>query len=129
MQAKEIIQFLDLTSLNEQDNEESITKFLQKTSTSFGKVAAICIYPQFIPLAKKNLQKENFPLATVINFPKGDKQIEVVLHQAEVALENGADEIDVVINYKDYLLPKKNLPILFILCNNSKKFVEKKYLK
>ena len=108
MQPKELIQFLDLTSLNEQDSEKNITDFLQKASTVFGKVAAVCIYPQFVSLAKKILQKDKISLATVINFPQGNKQIEAVLTRAEVALKNGADEIDVVINYKDYLLQKKS---------------------
>ena len=103
MNPQEIISFLDYTSLGENDNQQSITDFLQAIDTKYGKIAAVCIYPQFISLAKKILTPKNIPVATVVNFPTASDSINKVLNQTKIALENGADEIDVVCYWQNYL--------------------------
>ena len=50
---KKAISLLDLTSLNENDNDEIITKLCNKATGDFGKVAAVCVWSKFIPLCKK----------------------------------------------------------------------------
>jgi len=63
-------------------------------------VYAICIPPEFVSTAKGFLQDENVKIVTVISFPKGtDKTIQKV-READKALAEGADEIDMVMNYK-----------------------------
>jgi deoxyribose-phosphate aldolase len=104
MKPQEIIPFLDYTSLGDEDNEQSIRLFLEKASTKYGSVAAVCIYPKFIDLAKKILQDKNIPVATVVNFPKGNLTLDEVLEQTKEALQAGADEIDLVCRYQDYIL-------------------------
>ena len=98
-----LLQCLDLTSLNEDDNEEKIKKLCQKAQTPYGNVASVCVYPQFVPLAKECLQNTGIKVATVINFPLADKTLENTLMEASDALLKGADEIDAVFPYKEFI--------------------------
>ena len=68
-------------------------------------MAAVCVYPEFISAAKEGAGKtrESLRVATVVNFPSGDEDPESVKAATQSALEGGADEIDLVICYKDYL--------------------------
>lgn len=52
--AKILIGCLDLTSLGDHDTEYRIEDLCAKADTPYGHVAAVCIWPQFIPLAKRN---------------------------------------------------------------------------
>ncbi|AJC48224.1 deoxyribose-phosphate aldolase [Allofrancisella guangzhouensis] len=99
---QKIVSLIDLTQLGEDDTEQQIINLCLKAKNSFGTVAAICIYKQFIPLVKKQLGKD-FRVATVVNFPQGSFPIEEVLAETKEALALGADEIDLVIDYKEYL--------------------------
>ena len=61
---------------------------------------AVCIYPQFIPLAREFLMNTNIAVATVVNFPKGQDSLTDVLADLYLAQRAGANEIDVVLNYQ-----------------------------
>ena len=106
--AKDIIPFLDFTSLNDSDSKQSICEFLAKVTSANVAIAAVCVYPKFVALAKKILQGKNIFVATVVNFPNGNNDLQSVLAQTTYALQEGADEIDLVCNYKDYLSQKKS---------------------
>ena len=67
--AKLLINLLDLTSLNEDDNNARIEKFCQRAITPYGNVAAVCVYPRFVPTARDALKGSGVKLATVVNFP------------------------------------------------------------
>ncbi|WP_119343321.1 deoxyribose-phosphate aldolase [Facilibium subflavum] len=97
-----IVSLMDLTSLNDTDTNQTITTLIDKVKTPFGPVAAICVYPQFIAYARQHLSKD-IKLATVVNFPFADHTHEEVLMQTRQAINDGADEIDLVIPYQDYL--------------------------
>jgi len=99
---EKIVSLMDLTQLGDNDTDADIIKLCEKARNLLGEVAAICVYKQFVPLVKKQLG-ERFKVATVINFPNGDTAIEDVLAETQDALNLGADEIDLVIDYKDYL--------------------------
>lgn len=101
--ALRILPLIDLTSLNDDDNVEVIKDLCQKAITPYGKVAAVCVYPSFVKLAKDCLHKTHLKIATVCNFPTGEQKIKTVLQETQRAIANGADEIDLVIPYKDYL--------------------------
>lgn len=60
--------------------------------------AAVCVPPLFVKLAKKNLINSNVKVATVIGFPFGYSAIEAKVAEVLLALVDGADELDVVIN-------------------------------
>ena len=100
--AKILIASLDLTSLNTADTEETISALCQKAVTPYGNTAAVCIYPQFIPLVK-NLIPAQTKVATVINFPAGLADLNLLEKEINTALKLGADELDVVLPYRTLL--------------------------
>lgn len=66
--------------------------------------AAVCIPPPFVPITKKLLQNANIKIATVIGFPFGYSAIEAKIAEILLAIADGADELDIVVN----LLAVKN---------------------
>lgn len=97
-----LIKSLDLTSLNSSDNEETIQALCNKATTPYAKVAAVCLYPQFIPLAK-NILPSDIKIATVINFPSGLADLHLLEKEIKTAIKLGADELDVVLPYRTLL--------------------------
>ena len=61
-------------------------------------VAAVCVPPLFVKQAKALLQNSDVKTATVIGFPFGYSAIEAKLAEILLAIVDGADELDVVIN-------------------------------
>lgn len=77
-------------------NEAKVHKFL-----------GVCINPAYVKLAKENLKDNDVKVVTVIGFPLGANRSDVKAFEASKAVEDGADEIDMVINVtaiknKDY---------------------------
>ena len=67
----------------------------------------VCINPQYVKLAKENLKNSNVKVVTVVGFPLGANGPDVKAYETSKAIEDGADEIDMVINVtaiknKDY---------------------------
>lgn len=60
--------------------------------------AAICISPAYVSLAKEQIQGNAIAICTVIGFPTGATTAACKLYEAQEAVENGATELDVVIN-------------------------------
>lgn len=60
--------------------------------------ASVCIQPYWVPLVKRELDKTKIAVCTVIGFPLGLNTQEVKAYETVQAIENGATEIDVVIN-------------------------------
>jgi deoxyribose-phosphate aldolase len=52
--AQRALSLMDLTSLTNTETEQEITTLCNKAKSPAGETAAICIFPRFIPLAKKN---------------------------------------------------------------------------
>ncbi|QPB81733.1 deoxyribose-phosphate aldolase [Pseudoalteromonas rubra] len=101
--AREVLGLMDLTSLNEQDNEASIIALLDSIRPELGLPAAVCVYPQFVALCKQELNRRGWTevkVATVTNFPCGKHSLQQVLTQTREALQAGADEIDLVMPYQ-----------------------------
>lgn len=101
--AQKLISCLDLTSLNKNDNETNITKLCQKALTPYGKAAAVCIYPKFIPLVQTLLEGSDIKIATVVNFPEGGTDLAAITSEIKKAVAFGADEIDAVFPYHDFI--------------------------
>jgi len=71
------------------------------------KFAAVCVNPNYVALAKKELKDSPVKVCTVIGFPHGANVAEVKAFEAKKAVDDGADELDIVINIaalkaKDY---------------------------
>lgn len=106
--AAQAVSLLDLTSLNENDTEATIRALCEQAvfTCSEGKqhaVAAICIYPRFIPFARSVLDQHGFyqvRIATVANFPHGRDDIDAAVRETRACVAYGADEVDVVMPYQ-----------------------------
>ena len=101
---KEIYSCIDLTSLNSTDSKESIWNFTQKVNDLEGldpeveNVAAICVYPNLVRTVKESLTADVKIAAVSAGFPSSQTFIEVKIAETSLALADGADEIDIVIN-------------------------------
>lgn len=105
--AKRILSLIDFTSLNAHDTDDVIKQLCQQAHSKAGDVAAVCVYGRFVPLAKNLLQHTPIKVATVCNFPGGNSTLDVVIAEIKQAVTAGADEIDVVMPYQDYLAGKR----------------------
>jgi len=97
------IQLMDLTTLNEDDTDQKVMQLCADAHTAAGNTAAVCIYPRFIPIARKTLALQNTPdikIATVTNFPHGNDDLDIALAETRAAVAYGADEVDVVFPYR-----------------------------
>jgi len=99
---------LDLTDLNDDCTPEAIEKLCADANTKFGPTAAICIWPRFIRQARSLLGPSSpIKIATVVNFPSGELPLQTVVGETEQAVADGADEIDLVIPYKEFMIGQK----------------------
>ena len=89
---------VDLTYLGPDDDQA-----IDTLCTKAEGVAAVCVYPQAIARLKHNLKNTPMKIATVVNFPQGNRTLDIVLSEIDTALHYGADEIDAVLPYQDFL--------------------------
>lgn len=97
------ISLMDLTTLNDDDTDQKVIDLCHKAKSPAGNTAAICIYPRFIPIARKTLNEldcEDIKIATVTNFPHGNDDIAIAVLETRAAVAYGADEVDVVFPYR-----------------------------
>lgn len=101
--AQRALQLMDLTTLNDDDTDEKVIALCRQAKSPAGNTAAICIYPRFIPVARKALREQGTPeirIATVTNFPHGNDDLAIALAETRAAIAYGADEVDVVFPYR-----------------------------
>ena len=97
------LQLMDLTSLNDNDTDDVIITLCKRAGTDVGHTAAVCVYPRFVPIAKKTLREQGLAdvkVATVTNFPAGGDDIDIAVAETKAAVAYGADEVDVVFPYR-----------------------------
>ncbi|BBN83131.1 deoxyribose-phosphate aldolase [Pseudoalteromonas sp. A25] len=119
--AKLALSLMDLTSLNENDDEQAIASLINSIDPTLGVPAAVCVFPKFIALAKHLLAErrlEHVRVATVTNFADGKQPLKTVLAQTELALDAGADEIDLVLPYQQLIAGDPDTPWQYV--NSSK---------
>lgn len=103
LMAKRGIELMDLTTLNDDDTNDVVLSLCKDAKTPVGQTAAICIFPRFIPIAKKALAaqgSQHVKIATVTNFPAGEDDVDVAVAETKAAIAYGADEVDLVFPYK-----------------------------
>ena len=108
----ELNKYIDHTNLKNTATLKDIEKLCNEAIKY--KFASVCIYPYYVPLAKKLLKDTNVEVCTVIGFPTGESTKEVKVYEAIDAVEKGANEIDMVINIsalknKDYDYVKEEI--------------------
>ena len=104
----EVLKFLysciDLTSLNTEDNKESIWRFTEAVNDFEGaypdiqNVAAICVFPNFVSTVKEALTADVRIAAVAAGFPASQTFAEIKIAEVSLAVADGADEIDIVLN-------------------------------
>jgi len=99
-----ILSMIDLTSLNTTDNKSHIIHFTGKVNSFSGRfsnipnVAAICVFPNFVAVVKEKLTVRNIKIASVAgSFPTSQTFRNIKVTECKMAVEAGADEIDIVI--------------------------------
>ncbi|MDF9830539.1 deoxyribose-phosphate aldolase [Parabacteroides sp. PF5-6] len=96
---------IDLTSLTSLDTRDSIWRMVEQVNDYEGtrpdvpNVAAICVYPLFVDTVKQALTAQEVKIASVAGgFPASQTFVEVKIAETAMAVMQGADEIDVVLN-------------------------------
>lgn len=107
---KMVLNMIDLTTLEGKDTEGKVKQLCYKALhladdiPDLPTVAAVCVYPSFVKTAKKCLQHTSVKVASVSTaFPAGQAPLSVKLEDTQFALDNGADEVDMVINRGEFL--------------------------
>ena len=87
---------IEHTLLKQDASEADLIKLFDeaKEYNFFG----VCVNPCYVKLAKKHLADTNVKVVTVVGFPLGANATEVKVFEAQKAVSDGADEIDMVIN-------------------------------
>ena len=97
--ARRVLSCIDNTTLNATDNDASVETFCRKTREMSLPVAAVCVYPRFAGTAARVLQGSGVKVASVAGaFPHGQLPIGLKVGEVRYAVEQGADEVDVVIS-------------------------------
>ena len=111
---KEVYRFLfnciDLTTLRSTDSPRSVADFTERVNSfetdhpELPNVAAICVYPNFSQVVRSVLEVSDVEIACVAGcFPSSQSFIEVKVAETALAVEGGADEIDIVLNLGNFL--------------------------
>ena len=88
--------YIDHTLLKPEATKEQIEKIIEEAKEY--DFASVCVNPTWVKLAAEELRGSDVKVCTVIGFPLGATTPEVKAFETKNAIENGADEIDMVIN-------------------------------
>ncbi|MDX1538643.1 deoxyribose-phosphate aldolase [Arsukibacterium sp.] len=101
----QLTKLLDVTRLNDHDEPQLMAGWLKQQPELPVAVAAYCVYPDYLSELSqfKDGTRQQFGLATVVNFPGGDMPLSAVCQQITAALAAGATEIDCVMPYQALL--------------------------
>ncbi len=104
------LSMIDLTTLEGSDSPGKVRQMCYKaahpcdTMSDVPTVAAVCVYPTLVRIAKEALKGTNIKVAAVATgFPSGQFPLDVKLRDTRHAVEEGADEIDMVISRGHFL--------------------------
>ncbi|HWL43764.1 MAG TPA: deoxyribose-phosphate aldolase [Ilumatobacter sp.] len=100
-QALLAISLVDLTNLDDRCTADAVAALCTRAAEH--GVAAVCVWPDFVPQAAAVLAGTGVGVATVVNFPTGDERPYAVSAVAGCAVDDGATEVDVVLPYRALL--------------------------
>jgi deoxyribose-phosphate aldolase len=107
---KMVLNMIDLTTLEGKDTPGKVRQMCYKahhlhdTHSGIPSVAAVCVYPTMVGIAKEALKNTSVKVASVSTaFPAGQSSMEVKLTDTRLAVDLGADEIDMVISRGKFL--------------------------
>lgn len=102
---KPLNEYVEHTLLKQDCTKDDLIKLFNEAKEH--KFLGVCVNPAYVSLAKENLAGSGVKIVTVVGFPLGASKSEVTAFEAKTAIEDGADEIDMVMNVsamksKDY---------------------------
>lgn len=104
------LNMIDLTTLEGNDTPGKVRQMCYKAMhlldsyAGLPTVAAVCVYPSMVKVAKQALAGSGVKVASVATaFPSGQTALEIKLADARFAVEEGADEVDMVISRGKFL--------------------------
>jgi deoxyribose-phosphate aldolase len=108
---KRIFSLIDLTTLSERDNIENVSQMCEKVNLlgesypSMPVIAAICVYPEMVSVVKEKLENPLVSIASVGGgFPSSQTYTNIKIMEIEQAIEQGAEEIDIVLPVGKFLM-------------------------
>lgn len=113
--------YFDHTMLAPQATSTDIDKLIKEAIKYDFK--SVCIAPSYIKYAKEQIAKTDVLICTVIGFPLGYNATSVKVYETKIALDHGADEIDMVINIgrfknKEYEYVLNEIKAIKEVCGN-----------
>ena len=107
---KECFSIMDLTTLSPKDTPASVKKLVEKVNSfavdypNYPLPASVCVYPNFASVVRKTRKNPKVHVTTVAGcFPSSQSFLEVKLREIELAVREGADEIDIVLALNSFL--------------------------
>ena len=107
---KECFSIMDLTTLSPKDTPSSVRKLVEKVNSfavdypAYPLPASVCVYPNFASVVRKTRKNPKLHVTTVAGcFPSSQSFLEVKLREIELAVRDGADEIDIVLALNSFL--------------------------
>lgn len=104
------LSMVDLTTLEGMDTPGKVKQLCQKAKEPYAglpelpQVAAVCVYPSMVGVARKALRGTDINVASVAtSFPSGMSTLESKLEETRRVVEDGADEVDMVISRGEFL--------------------------
>ena len=101
---------IELTTLSTMDTEEKVLRMVEKVNRfdreypDIPHVAAVCVYPVFTELVSKSLEVDGVEITNVCgNFPSSQARMEVKVAETQLAVADGATEIDIVLPVGKFL--------------------------
>lgn len=88
--------YIEHTLLKQDAREADLIKLFNEAKEH--KFFGVCVNPCYVALAKENLKNSDVKIVTVVGFPLGANTTDVKVFETKKAIEDGADEIDMVIN-------------------------------
>ena len=104
------LSMMDLTTLRTEDTPTSVEKLVGKVNSfmkeysDYPLPASICVYPNFASTVRKGLVSSDVHVTCVAGcFPSSQSYLEIKVRECEMAVENGADEIDIVLALNSFM--------------------------
>lgn len=118
----ELNKYIEHTLLKQDAAKDELLKLFEEAKKYNFK--GVCVNPVNVETAKKYLKDTDVKVVTVVGFPLGANISEVKAFEAQRAIQDGADEIDMVINVsklkdKDYDFVKKDIEAVKKACGNT----------
>lgn len=108
--ARLVLGLLDLTSLNDDDTAERVAALAHRAATPHGDVAAICVWPRFVDMARRALDGRHISIAAVANFPHGGDDAEAAAEEVRAIAGSGAGEVDLVMPWRAFAAGERQTP-------------------